>query len=43
MDYRNCPGGAKVVLQRVTRHVARPRELHADKAPRRFTIVDREP
>jgi hypothetical protein len=39
-DDRMAPGGYRTLLNRLTPHVARLKELHAGKAPRHYTIAD---
>ena len=39
-DDRQAKGGYRALLSELTGHVGRLKEMHADKAPRHFTIAD---
>lgn len=41
-DDRQYPGGHRETMARLTKHVARLRELHADRDPKHYTIQDVE-
>jgi len=40
VDDRMAPGGYRGLVDELTKHVARLRQLHADKNPRHFTKLD---
>ena len=41
-DDRNVQGGYRALVDRLTAHIPRLKTLHADKAPKHFTIADNE-
>ena len=40
VDDRQVPGGYRALITQLTQHVPVQKDLHADRAPRHFTIAD---